>query len=387
MLTYTEICDNYKLVYKYPEVWKRLVIDNTELNYEVSNYGKLRNFTTKRPINPAKIDGRERYIASIYNMNGRGKQFFIHRLIAMMFIPVPEKYINQGYTMDTLTVDHIRDGDEDNHRDNTIWNLQWLTAEENFRKAYDHHLVIEPQQFCDITTPNRVLTKEKVLEISKKIMQGKYSDTELGRMYGVDPTTITSIRNKRTWRLVTEGYDFTKANRNGVLQNGRQKYPDELRIRLDNLIISGEGNDKIYEVMNNEFGYGKPAIKSYIEFRRKKLGIKLKDHVEHDTNLVKKINELIQDGRSNDEIISKLNLPTDTRESARLLQYRREVLNKPSDKSKYFTNDESDEINKMIIDGLTNYEIIQRMRLGNSPYLDKINATISSRRSIMKKKK
>lgn len=57
--------------------------------------------------------------------NGQMKQMRVHRLVAMAFVPVPNKYAD--IQIDELEVHHINF----NHFDNRASNLQWLTKTEH----------------------------------------------------------------------------------------------------------------------------------------------------------------------------------------------------------------------------------------------------------------
>ena len=69
--------------------------------------------------------GRDgKYGAVSYMLNGKEKRAYVHRLVAAAFVPNPEK---------KRQVNHI-DGDT---RNNAASNLEWVTAKENIRHAYD----------------------------------------------------------------------------------------------------------------------------------------------------------------------------------------------------------------------------------------------------------
>ncbi len=106
------------------EIYKDIVENS---NYEVSNYGNVRNKNTGHNLKPiTNVDGYQRV-----GLNEKGKQKFypIHRLEAHAFLDETD--------IDGLQVNH-KDGVKDN---NYIGNLEWCTPKENVRHAYANGLV------------------------------------------------------------------------------------------------------------------------------------------------------------------------------------------------------------------------------------------------------
>ena len=92
-----------------------------ESNYEISDKGVLRNRINKRK-RKYHINHHGYYKVSIDIGEGE-KDYFVHRLVAMVFIPKEEgkEYIN-----------HINS----NKTDNRVDNLEWCTVQENNAHAY-----------------------------------------------------------------------------------------------------------------------------------------------------------------------------------------------------------------------------------------------------------
>jgi hypothetical protein len=108
-----------------------------------------------------------------------------HRFVAETFIP------------------NLENKPEVNHKDgikthNFVDNLEWVTAKENVRHAFDTGLNnIQKGE----NARNVKLTDEKVLEIKIKLKDGA-SQKELANEYGVGQATISNINTGYTWSHV-----------------------------------------------------------------------------------------------------------------------------------------------------------------------------------------
>ena len=86
-------------------------------NYSISNTGLVRNDSTGKTLKPNITKGY--HIANL-SLNGKGKNFRVHRLVAEAFIP----------NLDNKScVDHI----ENNRINNHVNNLRWCSLQENNR--------------------------------------------------------------------------------------------------------------------------------------------------------------------------------------------------------------------------------------------------------------
>jgi hypothetical protein len=172
------------------EEWKK--VDDLGGRYEVSNLGNLRS------AGYVDSDGKfrkPRLYKNSYSKHLKYKVFctaymgknylrYVHRLVALAFIPKPEG---------RYEVNHI-DGNKANCH---IDNLEWVTSGDNARHAFKMGLKVSK-----ITTgegcPASKLNNEKVAEIKSMLSSGEKL-CHIAKKYGVVPSTIAWIRDGITW--------------------------------------------------------------------------------------------------------------------------------------------------------------------------------------------
>jgi hypothetical protein len=93
--------------------------------YEINILGQVRNKKTNKIYKNNK--DKNGYIRMTINYNGKIKNFLVHRLIAIHFIPNPLKLPN---------INH-KDGIKNN---NSIENLEWCTQKQNIIHAFRNKL-------------------------------------------------------------------------------------------------------------------------------------------------------------------------------------------------------------------------------------------------------
>jgi hypothetical protein len=167
------------------EVWKD--IPNYENHYKASTYGRIKSligWNGKRYIKREKIlkptvqQLSKRYFRLKINLsiNKKIKQYTVHKLIAMTFIPNDNK---------NLEIDHIDSNPLNNHVDN----LRWITHKENISRSVNNRL------YGNI--------KRKVIRGDGEIFE---SLSQAGKAIGVTKSTIHAICNGRRKRA--KGFNF-----------------------------------------------------------------------------------------------------------------------------------------------------------------------------------
>ena len=123
------------------EEWK---VVGMATNYEISNYGQVKNKNTKRILKPTLING---YLAVGLRANNKTSMSFIHRLVATHFLVCPNE---------TYVVNH-KDGIKTN---NHVENLEWVSLSENGKHAYRLNLHKPNRIGVSQYTLSNVLIKE-----------------------------------------------------------------------------------------------------------------------------------------------------------------------------------------------------------------------------------
>ena len=102
------------------EIWKDIAY--YEESYQISNYGRVRNKKTNKY--KAQHDNGKGYLTVDLWKNNKGKKEYVHRLVALAFIPNPDK------------LPQVNHKDEDK-QNNYVENLEWCTAKYN--NNYGNH--------------------------------------------------------------------------------------------------------------------------------------------------------------------------------------------------------------------------------------------------------
>jgi hypothetical protein len=158
-------------------------------NYFVNELGQIKTTNWKN----AKIErnmspciNSSGYYQTVFVIDGNNKSVTIHRIIAEVFIPNPDK---------KPEVNH-KNG---NKLDNTVENLEWVTRKENIQHCIDNKLQT-PFKGSEVGTSK--LIEKEVLEIRNKFIPKIYGRKKLAEEYNVSPLTIKDIVIRRTWKHI-----------------------------------------------------------------------------------------------------------------------------------------------------------------------------------------
>ena len=153
------------------EEWRD--IEDYEGLYQVSNFGRIKSFQKGERILKPACD-KDGYLYLGLKLNGVNKNFKIHRLVAVAFIPNPEK---------KHQINH-RDG---NKLNNHTSNLEWVTHIENIQHATQTGLMpLGEERF------GAKLTNEQVIYIREN--PNNLSIAELADMFHVKESKISAVQ-------------------------------------------------------------------------------------------------------------------------------------------------------------------------------------------------
>lgn len=236
------------------ETYLPIIINKQNTMYEVSNLGNIKNSNTQNILHHS-ITKKGYHLVKLYFGGGLHSSHSVHRLVALAFIENPEN---------KPTVNHIN-GIKSN---NAVSNLEWATFSEQELHAFKNDLnhkgenhpaakltddivrnicvmlqdnksiptiskslniaeyymkpIINKHAWTHISQDyiinketiykevgNRKINENIAIEICDLIMTGKYL-TEIAIQMNVSVSIVKAIKSKKTWKKISENYDFKK---------------------------------------------------------------------------------------------------------------------------------------------------------------------------------
>lgn len=179
------------------ETW--VDIKGYEGHYQVSNKGGVRSLDRTVNIGKSKqfkkgivlkiTKKRGGYLGVCLRKNGKSKNFYVHRLVAINFIE------NKN---NLPQVNHI-DG---NKLNNNVSNLEWSSSKDNVLHSYKNNL---KYGMVGINNPKSILKDEEVCEIFTLSHNSDLTQNEIADIFNVSQQTVSFIKNGKTWKHLTKG--------------------------------------------------------------------------------------------------------------------------------------------------------------------------------------
>lgn len=158
------------------EQWKP-VLHNPHL--EVSNLGRIKRIKGKnKGIQSHFCKDKDGYCKiSILNANGKWTQTSVHRVVALAFIPNP---------LNKPQVNHK----DSNRSNNSVDNLEWVTAKENA-----NHTFLEGNRIKCLQVPkNRKLTQFQIDHIDE--LRKYFTVNQIAKLFNIEYQSLKNVIHK-----------------------------------------------------------------------------------------------------------------------------------------------------------------------------------------------
>ena len=175
------------------EIWKD--IPSWENSYQISNCGRVKSL---EKIRFRRKGGNALYKTKILSFSyDRGylgvniqnnkfvKHYWIHRLVAIVFIPNP---------LNLPEVNHRDLNKSNNHAEN----LEWVTHKQNITHAWNDEKRYKTVNRGEKSGRSK-LKECEVLEARRLFATGKITKRFLSKIFKVDTSTMFRILNRDTW--------------------------------------------------------------------------------------------------------------------------------------------------------------------------------------------
>lgn len=170
-------------------------VDIPNTHYQIGSCGNIRNKNNGRIKVPFDRNRTGYVRALIFDGCGKGKRYFVHRLVAQAFIPNPDN---------KPQVNHI----SGNKADNSVSNLEWCTRSENMKHRCNVLNIKPPKtglgKFGKLNGYSR-----PVLQLKNGIVIREYEClAEAERVTGILCSNISSVCSNRKWCKSAGGYQW-----------------------------------------------------------------------------------------------------------------------------------------------------------------------------------
>lgn len=167
------------------EEWRE--VPNSEGRYMVSCYGRIKSFVLDkekgRMLKPSEIKNF-RYI--ILNYNNQKNRFFIHKLVAALWLPKPKK--NQ------TIVTHL----DRNLKNNHYSNLKWVSLKESNDLNAEYFKKIYTGKKYPGERHHTKLKESDIIQL-KKMLQRGIPQSKIAKLFCISEMQVTRIKRGENW--------------------------------------------------------------------------------------------------------------------------------------------------------------------------------------------
>ena len=175
--------DTFRVISRFPD-------------YGVTDEGEIINLHYQRKNNQRKVkpfldkDGYHR--VGLYN-NKKRTPVFVHRMVAIAFIPNPENKPEVNHKNGIKTA-------------NNKTNLEWVTRKENAQHSRDTGLQVNSEKQRAVAKKTgmscRKLTSVLVKQLRKEYRETKVFQKDLAIKYGISPNVTSKIIRRKSYKEI-----------------------------------------------------------------------------------------------------------------------------------------------------------------------------------------
>jgi hypothetical protein len=167
------------------EEWRE--VPGSQGRYLVSSYGRVKSFAIDKDKGQfLKCTVLKGYKYLTLKLNKKRNMFFIHKLVALVWLPRP----SERHTV----VTHLDRNLSNNH----YTNLAWLTPHEAYKRNGEYYKKI----FTGVTPPderhNTKLKERDIIQL-KKMLQLGVPQVKIAKMFCISEMQVTRIKRGENW--------------------------------------------------------------------------------------------------------------------------------------------------------------------------------------------
>lgn len=328
--------------------YRPLIYKDQITNYNISEFGDVINYKTGHILTPNINTNGRKYVC--ITINGVCYTETIHRLVYLAFY---------GDIPDDMTINHKNE----DFLDNYYKNLELMTRGNNTK------------EYLKNNGGTKKIYSDTIIEaVCSELKNGIYY-RDVANAFNMPIDYVYKILSGKKRTFVSEKYipfpDTAKIRRHV------RKIPHEY---IQSLIIQGFTTDEIYDVLGLDHNSTNNKMIS-----RERSVVSIKDPKYFSEKYINNINDMIKDGKSNNEIYSILNIKYNSR-VANLIARKRQKFGIPDFNENGVLLSTQKEMMDDIYEGLSNSEIFDKYNLVRNDYTIRMIANLRQKCKNAKKK-
>lgn len=220
---------------KYDVDIKPIILDGEVSKYFITSAGDVISYQDSK-----KSNGKYHLLKNNITENGycvvclyhNDKKYwrYVHRLVAIAFIPIPEKYLEKNLSYENLEVNH-KLGTFEGKQMNFVSNLEWVDSSENKLHGYRTSLYKRGEN-----SPVAKYNDNQIHRVCELLQENELGNRDIWKQTGVSVNTIQMILAGKQWTHISKDYDFSNHKKRHILYDEKTK--DMAKDMLENSDLS-----------------------------------------------------------------------------------------------------------------------------------------------------